>query len=225
VIILENVTKRYSHNGISKTVLNRINLKLAKGRNIGLIGRNGAGKSTLLRLIAGTEEPDSGRIVRHSNVSWPLGFLGSFHGHLSGRANVRFIARIYGQDVDEVMDFVQDFSELGSYIDMPVRTYSSGMRSRLAFGVSMAMWFETYLVDEITAVGDLRFQERCQEVFMQRRQHSDLIMVSHDATTLRNYCDKGVIVANGEITVYDDIEEAIAVHERNMRADPADSYG
>jgi len=210
-----NVKKSFRVRNTRKFILHGLSVTFPE-RNIGILGANGAGKSTLLRLIAGTERPDSGTIKREANISWPLGFAGSFNGTLTGAENVKFVARIYGQDTEYLLDFVADFSELGDFFYMPVRSYSSGMRARLAFGVSMAIDFEYYLIDEITAVGDKRFRDRCQEVFTQKLSHSKIIIVSHSMPTLRNYCDMGAVINDGELLFYDDLEEAIAVHETNM---------
>ncbi|MBP1842472.1 capsular polysaccharide transport system ATP-binding protein [Rhizobium petrolearium] len=202
--------------GISKPIINDVSFVIPRGRSVGLLGRNGAGKSTLLQIIAGTLELDKGRIVRQGKISWPLGFQGSFQGNLSGEQNVRFVARIYGVDTEELVAYVADFAELGAFYKAPVRTYSSGMRARLAFGVSMGVRFDYYLVDEITAVGDTNFKRKSQQVFKERLADSDVIMVSHSAATLRDYCESGIVLEDGKLTYYDNLEDAIAVHERNM---------
>ena len=181
------------------------------------MGRNGAGKSTLLQIMAGTLPLDSGRVVREGKISWPLGFQGSFQPGLSGEQNVRFVARIYGVDTEELIDYVADFAELGDFFRAPVRTYSSGMKARLAFGVSMGIKFDYYLVDEITAVGDANFKRKCHAVFQERLQGSDVIMVSHSASALRDYCETGIVLEDGKLTYYDDLEQAIGVHENNMK--------
>lgn len=217
VIRFENVTKFYRVRGTRKIILDGLNLELPP-RNIGILGGNGAGKSTMLRLIAGSELPNSGRIRRMGRVSWPLGFAASFNGSLTGAENARFVARIYGQDPRKILDFVEDFSELGNFFYMPVSTYSSGMRARLAFGVSMSMEFDTYLVDEITEVGDQRFKQRCRQHFKTKLGGANIIMVSHGLTSLRSYCDMGIVLKNGQVYVFDDIEKAISEHERNMKA-------
>lgn len=194
MIRLERATKFVRMKGISKPIINDVSFVIPRGRSVGLLGRNGAGKSTLLQIIAGTLELDKGRIVRQGKISWPLGFQGSFQGNLSGEQNVRFVARIYGVDTEELVAYVADFAELGAFYKAPVRTYSSGMRARLAFGVSMGVRFDYYLVDEITAVGDTNFKRKSQQVFKERLADSDVIMVSHSAATLRDYCESGIVL-------------------------------
>ncbi len=212
-----NVEKKYATpDGHHKVIVERLNMRFP-ARNIALIGANGAGKSTLLRLIAGAELPDVGRIRREVNVSFPMGFQGSFNGSLSGLENTRFVARIYGQDTERVVERVQQFAELGSHFHAPVRTYSSGMRARLSFGVSLAIDFQCYLVDEITAVGDQRFREKSKAAFKKKLENANIIMVSHSAATLRDYCDMGIILRDGKVMVFDDLEEAIADHESYMK--------
>jgi capsular polysaccharide transport system ATP-binding protein len=181
------------------------------------MGVNGAGKSTTMRLIAGAELPNSGRVRRKARISWPLGFAGGFHPQMTGRENVKFVARIYGADVRRTMDFVEDFSEIGDYIDVPVKTYSSGMMARLSFGLSMAIDFECYLVDEITAVGDARFQARCQEAFAERRKRANIIMVSHSMETIREYCDRGGVIVDGQVIMFGNVDLAIEAYNRLNR--------
>ncbi len=216
MIHFENVVKTYRLNRSRKVVFRNLTGGLPKA-NIAILGANGAGKSTLLRLIAGTEVPDSGRVVRQGRVSWPLGFAGSFNGSLSGAENTRFVSRIYGKDTEHVIDFVEEFAELGAFFHEPFSTYSSGMRARLAFGVSMAVAFDCYLVDEITAVGDAKFKEKCHRMFKDKLRTSSIVMVSHSMGTLRDYCDMGAVVRDGELYLYDNIKDAIAEHERIMR--------
>lgn len=217
MITFRDVSKRYATNsGRYKIILQGLSLDLPR-INIGILGHNGAGKSTFLRLLAGTIQPDSGIIVRNATVSWPLGFAGSFHGGLSGLENVRFVARIYGQDTERVIEYVKDFSELGDFLSMPVRTYSSGMVARLAFGVSMSMNFDYYLVDEIMAVGDQRFKEKSRQEFDTKLAKSNVIMVSHSNNILKDYCDVGAVLHNGRLTVCDHLDDAIALHSENQQ--------
>jgi len=213
MIQFDNVTKIYHARGGSKRVLDAQSFTLERGTSIGIVGVNGAGKSTLTRLIAGVEHPTSGRITRNMSVSWPLGFGGAFQGSLTGADNARFIARIYRRDVRDVLAYVADFAELGHYVDMPVKTYSSGMRARLAFAVSLAIEFDCYLVDEVTAVGDSSFKERCQAALNERRAKGTLVMVSHDPHTLRAYCDTGAILRDGRLRFFDSIDETIAAYD------------
>ncbi|CAN5279476.1 ABC transporter ATP-binding protein [soil metagenome] len=212
MIRFDCVEKSYATRDGRHRVLHPTSFEIGRGAAIGLCGHNGAGKSTLLRLIAGVEQPSAGRISRDMSVSWPLGYASSFQSSLSGADNVRFIARIYGKPVDEVVAFVDDFAELGHFMRMPIRTYSSGMVARLAFAASLAVDFDCYLVDEITAAGDERFRERCHAALMLRRESGSLIMVSHDPHTLRLYCDRGALLRDGSVTFYDELDEAIELH-------------
>jgi capsular polysaccharide transport system ATP-binding protein len=217
MIRLQNVAKSYRLREGRKVVLRNITATFPR-TNVAILGANGAGKSTLLRLIAGTEPPDSGDILRQGRISWPLGFAGSFNGTMSGAENVRFVARIYGEDTERVLDFVESFSELGEFFRMPVSSYSSGMRARLAFGVSMAVAFDYYLVDEITAVGDDKFRQKCLTTFTKKLANSGIIMISHSKATLKQYCRVGAVLHQGELMMFDDLNEAIALHEQHMKA-------
>lgn len=212
MIRIENLVKSFRVRGHEKIVINNLNIELPSGRSLALLGRNGAGKSTLLQIIAGTLRPDSGRIVSDGSISWPVGFAGSFHANLTGVQNIRFIARVYGVDSDELCDFVREFSELGNHFFMPVRSYSSGMRSRLAFGASMGIHFDTYLVDEVTAVGDAVFRSKSRELFKERMKTSSAILVSHDMGQVKNFCDSGVLLSDGQLHYFEDIQEAIDAH-------------
>ncbi len=216
MIEFQNVSKYYKTKTGKKWVLEQASFVLPPGHNYGILGGNGAGKSTLLRLIAGAEFPDQGNVVRYSSVSFPVGFAGTFHGQLSGRQNASFVARIYGADVAEVCDFVTDFAELGAYFDMPVETYSSGMLAKLAFGVSLAIDFDIYLIDEVTEVGDARFRRKCSEVFYNRMSRSDIVMVSHNSHTIRAYCDRGAILRNGQLELFETLDAAMREYDKMM---------
>lgn len=196
-----------------KTILEQVSFQFPDHQNIGVLGRNGAGKSTLLRLIAGSELPDAGQILRRGKFSWPLGFSGGFNPELSGEENLRFVSRIYDADLREVTDFVKDFSELGKSIKEPVRTYSSGMRAKLAFGLSLAIDFDVYLIDEVMAVGDAQFKKKSRAAFEERRQTSSLIVVSHDMKTIRDYSDVIIILDQQQLKIYEDIELAIKTYQ------------
>jgi capsular polysaccharide transport system ATP-binding protein len=216
MIEFRDVSKSYATVNGRKVVLDRLNLTLPRGAKVGVLGRNGAGKSTLLGMISGSVRADSGEIRRHGAISWPLGFSGSFHADLTGAQNVRFVARIYGMDTASMVDFVEDFAELGEFMDMPLRSYSSGMRARLAFGMSMGVAFDWYLVDEITAVGDAAFKAKCLAVFRDKLKDAGMLMVSHSPATIRSYCRSGIVLEDGEATYFENVEDAIAQHERNM---------
>jgi len=216
MISFVNLCKSYSLGHSRKVIVDNLTLTLPPGKSLALLGRNGAGKSTLLGMVAGSIQPDSGRILSAGTISWPVGLGGSLHREMTGAQNVRFLARVYGVDTEELEDFVADFAELGSHFHMPVRSYSSGMRSRLAFGASMGIRFDTYLVDEVTAVGDARFRKKSRTVFRDRMAQSGAILVAHDLNALRDYCDAGLILENGRLYVFDDLDEAITVHKRLM---------
>ena len=216
MIRLENLTKTFHLNSISKTVLRDASILFPQGRSVALLGRNGAGKSTLLRLIAGTLDPTAGRVRTTGSVSWPVGFAGSFHGDLTGAQNTRFIARIYGVDSDELVDFTASFADLGAHFRLPFRTYSSGMKARLAFGVSMGIAFDTYLVDEVTAVGDAAFRAKSNDLFQARMQTAGSVVVSHSMGLVRELCDAAAVLEAGHLIYFDDVDAAIAHHERNL---------
>ncbi len=216
MIRLENVCKSFHMNGITTTVADNINIVFPSLTGVALLGRNGAGKSSLLGMIAGTIHPNSGKITSDGSMSWPVGFAGSFSPDLTGVQNTRFIARVYGVDSDGLIDFVKDFSELGPRFHLPIRSYSSGMRSRLAFGVSMGIKFDTYLVDEVTAVGDAGFKEKSATVFRERLETSGAIVVSHSPDLIRSICTAGAVLEKGHLIYFEDLEEAIDAHERNM---------
>jgi capsular polysaccharide transport system ATP-binding protein len=217
MIRFENVTKQYVTNGQVKTVVQDLSLTIQTGRSVGLLGRNGAGKSTLLRMISGTTDPTEGRIVTKGMVSWLVGFAGAFHPDLSGQQNCRFIARIYGVDSDELTAFVEEFAGLEMHFNLPIRTYSSGMRSRLAFGISMGIAFDIYLVDEITAVGDASFRERSDRMFKARLKDAGAVVCSHSMPQIRMLCDCGIVLEDGQAHYYDDLDAAIDHHHRSMK--------
>jgi capsular polysaccharide transport system ATP-binding protein len=212
MIELHEVHKSYMTRGGPVEVLAGINLKVIKGDKLGIMGRNGAGKSTLIRIISGAERPSSGQIERTMRVSWPLAFSGAFQTSLTGIDNIKFTARIYGTDIQEAVDYVESFSELGKYLREPVRNYSSGMRARLAFGISMAVNFDCYLIDEIIAVGDSRFHEKCRHELFEKRKDSALIIVSHDPTYIRDHCTRAVILSQGRLLHPSDVGEALTTY-------------
>lgn len=217
MIRFENLTKSFNVNGHRKVVIDNLDLTLPSGHSIALLGRNGAGKSTLLELVAGNLRPDSGQVTSDGTISFPVGLSSAVHKDLSGAENVKFVARIYGVDTEELVDFVADFAELGESFSMPVRTYSSGMKARLAFGISMGMHFDTYLVDEATAVGDAKFKRKSQAVFANRMRNSSAVFVSHSVGQLRQFCDCGIVLENGRARYFPALEDAIAAHEENVK--------
>ena len=217
MIALSGACKSYRTPEGRRVVLDDVTLALPEGRSVGILGANGSGKSTLVRILSGVEPLDRGTVRRTGSVSFPLGFGGTLHPLLSGRENVRFLARVHGADERETVEWVERFAELGEYFGMPVGTYSSGMTARLAFGSCLAIEFDTYLIDEVTAVGDARFRRRCLEAFEERMDRSDVIMVSHDDSTMRGWCDMGAVMVDGRLEVFDELEAAMDVHARRMR--------
>lgn len=216
MIHLENLTKRFWMKDGIHTVFQGLTLTLPEGRSLGLLGRNGAGKSTLLQIIAGNMQPSSGRVIRQGNISWPIGAASSFHADMTGLQNTRFLARVYGVDCDSLSNFVEDFADIGKHFHMPLRTYSSGMKSRLSFGVAMGIPFDTYLIDEVTGAGDQSFKKKSQAVFKARMEKASAIMISHSMSDMRNFCESGLVLSGGEIQFFDKIEDAIKLHEELM---------
>lgn len=214
MISVKNLCKSYPMGHGRKRVLNNVNFSIKPGERIGLMGRNGAGKTTLIKLIGGVEMPTSGQIQRKMSVSWPLGFGGGFQGSLTGYDNARFIARIYGKEYDELRDFVEEFSELGPQLRMPVKTYSSGMRARLAFALSLAIEFDCYMIDEVILVGDQNFQRKCHYELFDKRGDRALILASHSCETILEYCSKALIIHNAQSTLYNDTNNAIEVYNK-----------
>ncbi len=207
MIIFEHINKSYrTPKGIHR-VLEDVSFTIPSHQKIGIMGSNGAGKSTLLNLISGSQTPDSGRITRFERMSWPLGFSGGMNASLTGLENCTFVARIYGRSEREVIAYVRDFSELGRHFNLPVRTYSSGMRARLAFGLSMAFDFGCYLIDEIISVGDFGFQEKCRAAFRERHSRAGLILVSHSPELIAEYCDKIAIMHHRALHFFDDLQK------------------
>lgn len=212
MIVLRDVSKSYrTHSGMVP-VLHKISLEVAAGEKLGILGRNGAGKSTLIRLISGAEQPDSGTVTRNMSVSWPIAFGGAFQGTLTGLDNLRFICRIYGVNPEQQIDFVQEFSELGRYLREPVKNYSSGMRARLAFALSMVIDFDCFLIDEVVSVGDDRFTKKCQSELFEKRGDRAMIIVSHNFNYIREHCRHILLLRDGRATAFDDLEEAYRVY-------------
>ena len=214
MIRLIDVEKTYPTRNGRKTVFENLNYEFRRGENTGVLGPNGAGKSTLMRLLSGAELPDKGSVERRAQVSWPLGFAGGLHGSLSGRENVAFVSRLYGRDYAEVLDFVEAFAEIGRNMSNEVKTYSSGMKARVAFGLSMAINFDFYLIDEVIAVGDAAFKRKCRQVLDERLNDATVILVSHSAGLLKDFCQVGCVLEGRELRSFPKIEEAFKYYEK-----------
>lgn len=212
-IVINAVTKEYHTRIGLRRVLDGITFEVAPGEKIAILGRNGSGKSTLIKLIAGVERPTSGSIQRNLFMSWPLAFSGGVEGMMTGIDNVRFIARLYDRPFEDVLAFVNDFSELGRQIGVPVRNYSSGMRMRLAFALTLAIDFECFLIDEVLSVGDQRFHQKCHDALFRERANRAMILVSHDVNIIREFCSKALVLKNGRGRVFEDINFSIRIYE------------
>lgn len=212
---LVDICKSYPvHHGRSKkTILDRVNLKINPGEKWGILGRNGAGKSTLIRVISGADIPGSGTIIKNMSISWPLAFGGAFQGSLTGTDNVKLISRIYNIDFKKAMTLVEDFAELGSYLNEPVKNYSSGMASRLAFAISMSVEFDCFLIDEGMSVGDYRFHQKCNIELFEKRADRAMIIVAHQTDLILQHCNHAAVLEDGKLIIHDTVESAIATYE------------
>lgn len=209
MISFQNVSKSFNTGFGKNLVLNDINLEVKAGQRLGILGVNGSGKSTMVRLLSGACKPSKGKVTRSMSVSWPLGLTGGFQTKLTGLDNVRFICRVYGLHPDNGIAFIEDFTELGKFLKEPVHTYSSGMRSKLAFAISFLVDFDCYLIDEALAVGDAKFQEKCHYELFERRKDAALVLVSHSNQLIRQYCDSAVLLKDKTIHHFNSLEEAI----------------
>lgn len=216
MIELRNVTKSYKTPKGRVFVFRDLNLTIPDDKSVALIGRNGAGKSTLMRLLSGQDTPDRGEIITPDSISWPVGLSGGFQGSLTAKENVKFVARVYGvkgERLKEIVNYVRDFAEIGDFFDRPVNTYSSGMRSRVAFGLSLAFDFDYYLIDEAMSVGDAHFRKKAQQAFKERIGKAKVILVTHGMGQVRQMCDYVLLLDKGQVTAYDDVEEGIAAYQ------------
>jgi capsular polysaccharide transport system ATP-binding protein len=218
MIELDQVCKSYETRIGPRQVLKQVSMKVGLTERVGVLGRNGAGKSTLIRLVSGAEQPTSGVIRREMSVSWPLAFTGAFQTALTGIDNLKFICRIYGKDWRDKVDYVRDFTELGLYLNEPVRSYSSGMSMRLAFAISMVVEFDCFLIDEVIAVGDARFHNKCHHELFEKRADRSLIIVSHDAGYIREHCERACVLQEGHLTAFTTVDEAYDVYTRQLAA-------
>lgn len=217
MIRIENITKSYLHHKAGrKYIFKNLSFTIPSGKNVAIIGKNGAGKSTLMNLLAKVDSPDSGRIITDQSISWPVGLSGGFQGSLSARENVKFIARTQGfrgKKMQEKVEYVEAFAEIGDYFDLPTKTYSSGMRGRVAFGLSLAFDFDYYIVDEAMSVGDAHFKRKASDAFKEKTGKANIILVTHGMTQVRTMCDLVIILNHGKATIYEDVEAGIKVYQ------------
>jgi capsular polysaccharide transport system ATP-binding protein len=216
MIQMTNLVKQYPTRHGPRTVLDNINLTINAGEKIGILGRNGSGKSTLIRMISGAEQPTAGTIHRGMSVSWPLAFGGAFQGTLTGLDNLRFVCRVYGASTEDKIPFVQEFSELGQYLYEPVKTYSAGMSARLAFAISMVIEFDCFLIDEVIAVGDSRFHQKCEVELFEKRKDRAMIIVSHQSEQIVAHCDRAAVLHEGKLHCFDDVTHAYEFYQTSI---------
>lgn len=217
MIELRNATKYFQTKHEKKYILNNVSITIPSGKNVGILGRNGAGKSTLLRMLGGIDFPNSGVISSPNTFSWPMGLAGGFQGSMTGRQNVKFVCRIYGKseyEIEKAVRSVQEFAEIGDYFDMPIKTYSSGMKSRLSFGLSLIFDFDYLIIDETLSVGDKNFQEKSKKALRKKIENCNVLLVSHSMPVLKEICDAGIIVHQGKVHYCEDIEDAIATYNK-----------
>jgi capsular polysaccharide transport system ATP-binding protein len=216
MIELIDVCKCYPVRGGERTILDHISLRIKPNEKLGVFGRNGAGKSTLVRLLSGAESPSSGKITRRMSVSWPIALGDAFHNYLTGLDNLRLICRIYNVDYRDKVDFVKEFSELGIYLREPIVSYSTGMRARLAFAISMIIEFDCYLIDEVVAVGDSRFHEKCQFELFEKRKDRGKVIVSHDVNFVKQHCEDAVVLVDGRLHHFNSVDEGLQFYQEHM---------
>mgnify|MGYP001500716296 CR=1 FL=1 len=218
MIKVKNLTKSYLHKGQKINVFRNLNFEIKTGESVALLGRNGAGKSTLLQILGGIDQPDYGSVQTDCSMSWPVGLVGGFQGSLSARENIIFVSKIYigskREEINKKVQLVEEFAEIGGYFDRPFKTYSSGMRSRITFGLSMAFDFDVYLIDEVTSAGDERFRKKSKEYLSKKKENSDFIMVDHNLWGLKFHCDKAFLLHQGNLLIFDDVEEGISQHKK-----------
>lgn len=214
MIVLQNLTKYYPSELGKQYIFQDLNFHIPEGHNVALLGSNGAGKSTLFRILAGSEYPNRGKVITDKAISWPVALATGIHPQMTGRENTRFIGRVNGvADLDEYEEKVKAFAELGVKYDLPVKNYSSGMRSRLTFGCCVAIDFDVYLIDEATSVGDQKFRKKAKQALLEKSRTASVIMVSHDTKEIREFCDSAMILHQGQLTFYDDLERALEVYD------------
>ena len=213
MILLNQVTKSYPTRWGMHQVLKGVHATILRGEKVGILGQNGAGKSTLIRILSGVERPTSGSIERRMNISWPLAFTGAFQGSLTGLDNLRFICRVYGVSYEDRIAYVEDFTELGKYLREPVKTYSAGMRARLAFAISMAVDFDCFLIDEVITVGDVRFHDKCRRELFEKRADRGFVIVSHEVHNIRDHCERALVLNDGRLLDFANVDDAIYFYQ------------
>ena len=218
MIKLVSVTKSYPTKQGRHFILNKANFEMKKGEKIGILGKNGSGKTTLVRMLAGVIPPDEGRVIRDMKVSWPVGYHGGFNPSLTGLDNLKFISKIYNEQFGKVLKFVEDFADIGDFINEPMKTYSTGMRAKLNFGLMMGIDFDCYLIDELLNVGDISFRQKCNKELFEKRKDKSIVIVSHNDKLIQQYCDKAMVFHNQQIFDFSNTKEAIQFYHNSIKS-------
>ena len=209
-----NVSKSFWTGKQRKIILDQCSFRVELGRSMGILAANGTGKTTLINMMAGLEKPDEGRIIRTSRISFPLGFMGGVVSKHTGTENSRYIARLYGLDPDYVEAFCRYLTGIEEYFDMPVGTYSQGMRARLSFALMLALDFDMYLIDEgMPGTTDVEFNKKAGSILQDRLQSATVIIVSHHANILEKYCRSAAVLRHGKLIMFDTLEEAKQLYD------------
>lgn len=214
MIAFENVSKSFWTGKSRKIILDRASFKVDIGNSLGILARNGSGKTTIINMMAGLEKPDEGKVVRTSRISFPLGFMGGVISKHTATENSRYIARLYGLDPDYVESFCRWLAGIEEYFDMPVGTYSSGMRSRFSFSLMLALEFDIYLIDEgMPASTDVEFNRKAGQILRQRLANATVVVVSHQPATLEKFCRSAAVLRNGQLYMFETLEEAKQLYD------------
>lgn len=213
MLVVHGLTKQFIRDGSPRILFRDLSFALPRDGRLAILGRNGQGKSTLLKILGGVLWPTAGEVKWSMSASWPIGFGGAFQGGMSGLDNIRFLARIYRRHANTMIDRVQRFAELDDALSMPVKHYSSGMRARLAFGLSLAIEFDCYLIDEVIAVGDAVFRGKCERELFGSRGDRAFIIASHDMQLIKQTCSSAIVIESGVAKRFEDIDLAVQIYQ------------
>ncbi len=219
MIEFSNVSKSFWTGKTRKIILDRASFRIEPGNSLGILASNGTGKTTIINMMAGLEKPDEGQVTRTSRISFPLGFMGGIVNKHTATENSRYIARLYGLDADYVESFCRWLSNIAEYFDMPVGTYSSGMRGRFSFALMLALEFDIYLIDEgMPATTDVEFNRKAGQILRQRLSKATVVVVSHQPATLEKFCRSAAVLRNGQLYMFETLEEAKRLYDYEAKS-------